>query len=274
MRRRLAAAVAVAALAAPAIPATTDIATPPARAQLAPVPLPALPSLDGYTINGMPVPVFLAGIAMTTLVSLLQNPAVLQQLTAGSSGGGSGSLDFGAGDARRGSLGTGSAGTADSSPTPTPTPTPTPNPGPAPEPDDDVQLPPLDPRLDAIARHKLDEINAQRRSAGVPEVQWDEAKYAEALAWSGHLAANNTFAHNTSGFYYNNMGENIEAHGDPNAMLYRMFAEKDRVGGDRSHWLSLTDARHRYAAVGITPHPRWGYVVTVLLGSRPGKAPY
>lgn len=265
IRRRVVAAAAVAALAVTVAPATGAAPAPQAQAQLAVPALPALPplpSLDGYTINGMPVQEFLAGLALTAVVSLLQNPAALQALGAGSADGtGSGSLGDLGGDGETPDLGSVGTGSRDAG-------------GAAPSPGGEVDLPPVDPRLDAVARGKLEEINAHRRAEGVPEVQWDDAKYAEALAWSQHLADTNSFGHDTSGYYYNNMGENIEGNRDPNAMLERMFAEKDRIIGDRSHWLSLTDARHRYAAVGITPHPRWGYVVTVLLGAKQGTAPY
>lgn len=235
-RTRLLAGAAAAALAVALVPAVADSPAPAASAQ-------PVVELGGFTVNGMPIELALAGLAISALAAGSADGG-LETSSATSSGEGAGvgidgltgSLDAGSLD---GSL-TGSESTQD---------------------------------LRAIAQQQLDVINAERRRVGVPEVQWDDAKYAEALAWSEHLAAIDDFHHDTDGFYYWNFGENIAAGSDPHRLMDGFIAERTKPAGQRGHWESLTHEPFRYAAVGIAEHPTWGYVATLVLGVNPGAAP-
>ena len=114
--------------------------------------------------------------------------------------------------------------------------------------------------LKTAAKAELDQINQLRRKLGRQELIWDEEMYEQAMAWSAKLGKTDGIEHNTKGYYYSHLGENIAA-GSPASSLADMWIDEGPGGG---HYRSITYDKLRYAAIGITQHQKYGYVATFL----------
>ncbi len=122
---------------------------------------------------------------------------------------------------------------------------------------------------EAIGKQMLAKINRERRAKGLNELIWNDQMFREATAYSQKLGRENAFHHDTNGYYYWRMGENLAAGPNPRELADMWINEKYGPANKQGHYKALMWEKHRYAAIGIAKHPKWGYVATGLFADTP-----
>lgn len=111
---------------------------------------------------------------------------------------------------------------------------------------------------DETKKRIVDGINQHRTAAGLNALTWNAEVATAGQRWADYLGRTGLFEHDTSGYYYNHMGENLFVGPDP---LAAVNAWINSPGHDRA----MLWRDHTQIGLGIAKHPQYGYAVVLTM---------
>lgn len=109
----------------------------------------------------------------------------------------------------------------------------------------------------------LDAVNAFRTSHGLPALQWDEAVYPKAHAWSEHLATQGRLSHSVLAdgvpTGWRTIGENV-------AMNPSLEGAMTSLENSAPHRANLLNPKYDRIAIGVVQAKGMYWVTEVFIG--------